>query len=79
MIIAVGARFDDRVTGRVEHFAPDAKIIHIDIDPTSISKNIRVDIPIVGAGNGPGQAEAKTGSGLGAAPVSPVVTLENAG
>ena len=48
LIIAVGARFDDRVTGRVSAFAPDAKIIHIDIDPTSISKNIEVDIPIVG-------------------------------
>lgn len=48
LIIAIGARFDDRVTGRVDVFAPDAKIIHIDIDPTSISKNVRVDIPIVG-------------------------------
>ncbi len=48
LIIAIGARFDDRVTGRVEAFAPDAKIIHIDIDPTSIRKNVRVDIPIVG-------------------------------
>ena len=48
LIIAVGARFDDRVTGRVSAFAPHAKIIHIDIDPTSISKNVEVDIPIVG-------------------------------
>ena len=48
IIIAVGARFDDRATGKVEDFAPRARIIHIDIDPTSISKNIRVDIPIVG-------------------------------
>ena len=48
LIIAVGARFDDRVTGRVSAFAPHAKIIHIDIDPTSISKNIEVDVPIVG-------------------------------
>jgi acetolactate synthase-1/2/3 large subunit len=48
VIIAVGARFDDRVTGRIDAFAPKAKIIHIDIDPTSISKNVRVDIPIVG-------------------------------
>ncbi|MEW5758622.1 MAG: biosynthetic-type acetolactate synthase large subunit [Candidatus Omnitrophota bacterium] len=47
-IIAIGARFDDRVTGRTDTFAPYAKIIHIDIDPTSISKNIRVDIPVVG-------------------------------
>ena len=48
LIIAVGARFDDRVTGRIDAFAPHAKIIHIDIDPTSISKNVRVDVPIVG-------------------------------
>ncbi len=47
LLIAVGARFDDRVTGRVDAFAPHAKIIHIDIDPTSISKNVTVDIPIV--------------------------------
>ncbi len=47
-LIAIGARFDDRVTGKIEHFSPHAKIIHIDIDPSSISKNVRVDIPIVG-------------------------------
>lgn len=47
LLIAVGARFDDRVTGRLDAFAPHAKIIHIDIDPTSISKNVEVDIPIV--------------------------------
>jgi len=48
LIIAVGARFDDRVTGRLQDFAPHAKVIHIDIDPTSISKNVKVTIPIVG-------------------------------
>jgi acetolactate synthase I/II/III large subunit len=48
VLIAVGARFDDRVTGNVTQFAPDAEIIHIDIDPSSISKNIKVDVPIVG-------------------------------
>jgi len=48
VIIAMGARFDDRATGKVDEFAPHAKIIHVDIDPTSISKNIRVDVPIVG-------------------------------
>ncbi len=48
VLVAVGARFDDRVTGRVEAFAPNAEIIHIDIDPSSISKNIKVDVPIVG-------------------------------
>jgi acetolactate synthase-1/2/3 large subunit len=48
LLIAIGSRFDDRVTGKIESFAPQAKIIHIDIDPTSISKNVRVDLPIVG-------------------------------
>jgi acetolactate synthase-1/2/3 large subunit len=48
LLIAVGARFDDRVTGKIETFAPHAKIIHIDIDPSSISKNVSVDIPVVG-------------------------------
>jgi len=48
LLIAIGARFDDRVTGKIDEFAPNAKIIHIDIDPTSISKNVVVDIPIVG-------------------------------
>ncbi len=47
-LIAIGARFDDRVTGKIDEFAPYAGIIHIDIDPTSISKNVKVDIPIVG-------------------------------
>ena len=48
LLISVGCRFDDRVTGRLDAFAPDAKIVHIDIDPTSISKNIKVDVPVVG-------------------------------
>lgn len=48
LIIAVGARFDDRITGNISEFAPYAKIIHLDIDPTVISKSVRVDIPIVG-------------------------------
>ncbi len=48
LIIAVGARFDDRVTGRIDEFAPDAKIVHIDIDPSSVSKNVEVDIPVIG-------------------------------
>lgn len=48
LLIAVGVRFDDRVTGKIDAFAPEAKIIHVDIDPTSISKNIKVDVPIVG-------------------------------
>ena len=48
LLIAVGARFDDRITGKISEFASHARIIHIDIDPTAISKNVRVDIPIVG-------------------------------
>ncbi|MBI1424502.1 MAG: acetolactate synthase 3 large subunit [Gammaproteobacteria bacterium] len=48
VLIAIGARFDDRVTGDVKQFCPQAKIIHLDIDPASISKTVRVDIPIVG-------------------------------
>ena len=48
LIIAIGARFDDRVTGKIASFALNAKIIHIDIDPAEIGKNVRVDIPIVG-------------------------------
>jgi acetolactate synthase-1/2/3 large subunit len=47
-LIAVGARFDDRVTGKTDEFAPFARIIQIDIDPTSISKNVKADVPIVG-------------------------------
>ncbi len=48
LLFAVGARFDDRVTGKIEQFCPKAKIVHVDIDPSSISKTVRVDIPIVG-------------------------------
>jgi len=48
VLIAIGARFDDRVTGNIEKFCPHARIVHIDIDPASISKNVKVDIPIVG-------------------------------
>lgn len=48
MLISVGARFDDRVTGRLEDFSPNSKKIHIDIDPSSLNKNVKVDLPIVG-------------------------------
>ncbi len=48
VLIAVGSRFDDRVTGKIDEFAPHAKIIHIDIDPSSISKNVAVDIDLLG-------------------------------
>lgn len=49
VLIAIGARFDDRVTGKIAEFCPHAKIVHIDIDPSSISKTITVDVPIVGS------------------------------
>jgi acetolactate synthase-1/2/3 large subunit len=48
LLIAIGARFDDRVTGKLDTFAPHAKVIHIDIDPAEIGKNKKVDVPIVG-------------------------------
>jgi acetolactate synthase-1/2/3 large subunit len=48
VLFSIGARFDDRITGRLDNFAKGAKVIHIDIDPTAISKNIKVDVPIVG-------------------------------
>lgn len=48
LLIAVGARFGDRVTGKIDEFAPDARIIHIDIDPAEIGKNVQIDVPIVG-------------------------------
>ncbi len=49
VLLAVGARFDDRVTGDVKKFCPHARIVHIDIDPSSIGKNVPVDVPIVGS------------------------------
>jgi len=48
LLIAVGARFDDRVTGKLDAFAPHAKIVHVDVSPTSIGKSVAVDIPVVG-------------------------------
>ncbi|EHR59949.1 acetolactate synthase, large subunit, biosynthetic type [Saccharomonospora cyanea NA-134] len=48
LLVALGARFDDRVTGRLESFAPEAKVVHADIDPAEISKNRKADVPIVG-------------------------------
>ncbi len=48
LLIAIGARFDDRVTGKITEFIPEAKVIHIDIDPASVSKSVQVDVPIVG-------------------------------
>jgi acetolactate synthase I/II/III large subunit len=48
VLLAIGARFDDRVTGKLAQFCPHAKIVHIDVDPASISKTVRVDVPIVG-------------------------------
>jgi acetolactate synthase-1/2/3 large subunit len=48
VMICIGARFDDRITGRTDAFSPGSKKIHIDIDPSSINKNVRVDVPIIG-------------------------------
>ncbi len=48
LLVAVGMRFDDRVTGRISSFAPNAKVVHIDIDPAEVGKNVRVTVPIVG-------------------------------
>jgi acetolactate synthase-1/2/3 large subunit len=48
LLIAVGARFDDRITGKIDEFAPGARIVHVDVDPASIGKSVRVDIPVVG-------------------------------
>jgi len=52
VLIAIGARFDDRVTGDLNKFCPHARIVHVDVDPASISKNVPVEIPIVGAADG---------------------------
>ena len=49
LLISIGARFDDRVTGKISEFAPHAKIAHIDIDPSAIAKSVRVDIPVIGS------------------------------
>ena len=48
VMICIGARFDDRITGRLDAFAPHSKKIHVDIDPSSINKNVKVDVPIIG-------------------------------
>jgi acetolactate synthase-1/2/3 large subunit len=48
LMICIGARFDDRITGRLDAFSPDSKKVHVDIDPSSINKNVKVDLPIVG-------------------------------
>ena len=48
VMICIGARFDDRITGRLDAFSPGSKKIHVDIDPSSINKNVKVDVPIVG-------------------------------
>jgi acetolactate synthase, large subunit (EC 2.2.1.6) len=48
VMVCIGARFDDRITGRIDAFSPNSKKIHIDIDPSSINKNVVVDLPIVG-------------------------------
>src|SRR5438128_10616614 len=48
LILAIGVRFDDRVTGSLDKFAPHAEVVHVDVDPSSINKNRRVEVPIVG-------------------------------
>jgi acetolactate synthase-1/2/3 large subunit len=48
LMINIGARFDDRITGRLDAFSPGSKKIHVDIDPSSINKNVKVDVPIIG-------------------------------
>src|SRR5690606_25195415 len=48
LLVTLGARFDDRVTGKLDEFAPHAKVIHVDIDPAEIGKNRTADVPIVG-------------------------------
>ena len=68
VMISVGARFDDRVTGRLNAFSPGSKKIHIDIDPSSINKNVRVDVPIIGdAGEALDGADRASGRRSGAA------------
>lgn len=73
VVFAVGARFDDRVTGNIEKFCPRARIIHIDIDPASISKNVKVDIPIVGDVNEVLKQMNKTLKDLGRKPKASAV------
>ena len=48
LMLNIGARFDDRITGKIDEFSPKSKKVHIDIDPSSINKNVKVDLPIVG-------------------------------
>ena len=62
VMVCIGARFDDRITGRLNAFSPNSKKIHIDIDPSSINKNVRVDVPIIGD---VGQCSGRYGSSCG--------------
>src|SRR5256885_12761073 len=48
VMICIGARFDDRITGRLDAFSPGSRKIHVDVDPSSINKNVKVDVPIIG-------------------------------
>ena len=66
LIVAIGARFDDRITGKLSEFAPRAKFVHIDIDPAEISKNVPAHIPIVGdAKRRPAEADARVPGAAG--------------
>jgi acetolactate synthase-1/2/3 large subunit len=68
LIVAVGARFDDRVTGALDEFAPRAKVVHVDVDPTEIGKNVAAHVPIVGDGKRALAAIAEAYAPLGADP-----------
>ena len=59
LMINIGARFDDRITGKIDEFSPKSKKVHIDIDPSSINKNVKVDLPIVGDVTYPDSTELK--------------------
>ena len=59
LIVSIGARFDDRVTGKLDEFAKHATIVHVDVDPASVNKNVKVDVPIVGDARTVHQADAR--------------------
>ena len=59
LIVSIGARFDDRVTGKLEEFAKHATIVHVDVDPANVNKNVKVDVPIVGDARTRARADAR--------------------
>ena len=64
LMICLGARFDDRVTGRLDAFSPNSKKVHIDIDPSSINKIVRVDVPVIGEATCSAQGQTPGSGGL---------------